>query len=214
VIEDHPMMRRAIVHMLISQMGVEVCGQAGGETNALSLILNEKPDLALVDLMLEEGHGLDLIKRIKETGTQTKVLIYSMHDDSLYAERVVRAGAAGYLSKSSNMLQFQEAINRVLAGELYVSSPVATRLIASLQRKRGDDSNSPNDLTHQFSNRELQVYELIGQGKMNREIAKDLNLSPKTVDVYRLRVKQKLGIESNGELMRQAVEHVLSKKTS
>jgi len=178
------------------------------------LILNEKPDLALVDLMLEEGHGLDLIKRIKETGTQTKVLIYSMHDDSLYAERVVRAGAAGYLSKSSNMLQFQEAINRVLAGDLYVSSPVATRLIASLQRKRGDDSNSPNDLTHQFSNRELQVYELIGQGKMNREIAKDLNLSPKTVDVYRLRVKQKLGIESNGELMRQAVEHVLSKKSS
>lgn len=211
VIEDHPMMRRAIVDTLTTQLDFEVCGEADREPTALRLIDKTQPDLALIDLTLEEGHGLDLIKRLKAVSPDTKVMVYSMHDDDLYAERVIRAGASGFVNKSASAQVFREAIERILAGGVHVSERVATRLIGRLcgDTERSEGDKPASDIMQQLSDRELETFELIGRGKNTREIAEQMNLSPKTIDVYRQRIKQKLSIDNNNELVRRAVEYGL-----
>lgn len=206
IVDDHPIVRSGYVQLLALEKDLEVCGEAGSMVEGLQLVDRESPDLLIVDLSLTEGSGLELCKQIKARQNGTKMLVVSMHDESLFAERVLRAGASGYVSKQVAVTTLVDAIRSVMDGRIYLSSQMTDRMLCRAVGNEGFTDEAP---IHRLSDRELQVLEMIGQGVTTRQIAERLFLSPKTVESYRENLKAKLHLENSAELTRYAVQWVL-----
>jgi DNA-binding NarL/FixJ family response regulator len=203
VVEDHPLFRTMLVQLIGQESGMMVCGEADNIKDALAVIERTQPDAAVVDLTLRGSGGLELIKELKARNLELPVLVLSMHAEKLYAERALRAGARGYVSKHASPMEVVAAIRKVLAGRIHVSEQVSETILGRLGR--ADKAVSPSGLDL-LSDRELEVFQLVGRGFNSREIAGQLNLGPTTVDSYRARIKEKLGIRNAAELYQRAAQ--------
>jgi DNA-binding NarL/FixJ family response regulator len=202
LVEDHPITRRGLVELINHEPDLSVCGEADTAAVALEEIKKLKPDLALVDITLPRRSGLTLLKDIRLWTPAVYVLVLSMHDENLYAERVLRAGGHGYIMKDEGGEKLLGAIRHVLGGKTYVSDRVSTRIVdAFAGRSKATESSTVGRLT----DREFEVFQLLGQGLPTAEIGRRLHLSPKTIDSHRLHIKEKLQLSSLPELMRYAV---------
>jgi DNA-binding NarL/FixJ family response regulator len=201
IIDDHPAVREALCARIAQSADLQICGEAEDETTGLQLTIDQKPDIIITDITLKKGDGIDLIKRIKARDEAARILVWSMHSENLYAERALRAGARGYITKEEATQQIIDAIRQVLAGKVYLSPAMRERL---LRRTVGGDNldKSPIDA---LSDRELEVFRLIGQGVKSQDIADRLHLSVKTVETHRDRIKKKLDLKDATELIRRAV---------
>jgi DNA-binding NarL/FixJ family response regulator len=208
IVDDHPVVREGLAMQISTQPDLEVCGEAEDVAGALVLLASAQPDLAIIDISLKKGNGIDLIGRVKDRHPAVRILVWSMYPENLYAERALRAGAQGYLHKGRATNQLLAAIRAVLAGKVYVSEELASGL---LQRVVGGQKleRSPID---RLSNRELEAFEAIGQGLTTERIAAVMNVSPKTVETYRARIKEKLGLNNVTELVQRAAQWVLESK--
>ena len=202
VVDDHPMVRQMLKHMIGQQADMTVCGEADSIQEALGIIETTRPDIAVVDITLKGSSGLELIKNLKAQDIDVPVLVLSMHDEELYAERAIRAGARGYITKTEDSEEIMVAIRKVLAGGVYASETFTAQLLSSLSTTGKQKQGS---VLSQLSDRELEVFHLIGQGRTTNEIAMTLNLGAKTVDTYRTRIKEKLGLKNATELHHRAV---------
>lgn len=207
LVDDHPMMREGMGRLIDGEPGMMFCGGAGNAEQALSEFARCKPDIVITDITLPGRSGLDLIKDLKAVDPELRVLVFSMHDEGIYAERALRAGARGYLMKEAGSEKMLEAIRTVLSGEISVSPKMASKILSLFSGQRPRGSSSPIE---KLTDREFDVYQLIGQGKATKDIADQLHLSHKTVAVHRANIKEKLGIASVTELMHQAVRWVES----
>jgi DNA-binding NarL/FixJ family response regulator len=205
IVDDHPLMRKGLVMTIEKEMGFEVCGQAESAEEALEEILKLKPDAAVIDISLPGMNGIELVKNTLHQMPELKILIVSRHDEELYAERALRAGAKGYLMKLEAAEVLVSAIKQILNGGIYLSEKIGTKLIMKLTSGHASKSDNPLDL---LSDRELEVFELTGKGISTKEIGKKLHISVKTVESHRANIKQKLGLESANDLMRHAVKWV------
>ncbi len=202
LVEDHPITRRGLVELINHEPDLMVCGEADGASRALEEIKTLKPDLALVDITLPRRSGLTLLKDIRLWTPSVYVLVLSMHDESLYAERVLRAGGHGYIMKDEGGDKLLRAIRQVLEGKTYVSEGVSTKIVDTFA---GRSKAAENSTVGRLTDREFEVFQLLGQGLPTAEIGRRLHLSPKTVDSHRLHIKEKLQLNSLPELMRYAV---------
>ena len=200
IVDDHPIVRLGIRQMIAAEPRLTICGEAESAKAALDLVKSLKPDLALVDLSLEDGSGLELIRACREIAPDTRVLVLSMHDEALFAERALRAGARGYLMKREAIDGLVHAIDEVLAGRLFVSGRMSQHL---LERLGKDAPLTGNRLGH-LTDRELEVFELIGRGLNTATIAERLQVSVKTVETYRSNIKTKLDLKDSTDLIRFA----------
>ena len=210
VIDDHPLMRKGLALALDAEMDLEVCGQAVSAEDALTLLEDVDPDLVIVDISLPGMSGLEFIKHLQVIKPHTKALVVSRHDESLYAERALRAGAKGYIMKLEAGEVIVTAVRRVLRGGIWVSDEINERLLLSMASGHSSLAESPLDV---LSDRELEVFELTGRGLSTREIAERLHLSVKTVESYRARIKDKLNLNTAAELMQHAVQWVEGERT-
>lgn len=202
LVDDHPAVREGLAESISRESDLTVCGQAEDHRGALKEIESEKPDLVVIDLMLKNSSGLELIKDIHARWPQILILVVSMHDEMLYAERVLRAGAHGYITKQEATRNVLLAIRRLLNGGIYLSEKTSSTILARLAAKPKVVSDSITDL---LAEREMQVFELTGQGLSTREIAEQLRIDIKTVDTYRKRIKEKLNLESSSALLKLAI---------
>jgi len=209
LVDDHAVVRSGLAELLNQTDPFTVCGGSATAEEALQQIPRAKPDLVLVDLALERTSGLDLVKDLKIRMPQLPVLVLSMHDEAIYAERCLRAGAKGYVMKHEAIDELRAAIRKVLEGGIAVSPRMADRLLHSFAQG-GDRSESLED---RLSDRELEVYDLIGQGLGASEIARKLRLSVKTIETYQAKLKEKLGLKDSSELFRHALRWVERRKS-
>lgn len=205
IVDDHPFMRRGLSQTINHETGLEVCGEAAGVEEAEEIVERTAPHLVVVDISLGDQSGLDLIKRIQARHPHIRLLVCSMHEDSLFAERVLRAGAHGYVNKHEETDTFLEALRRVLSGGIYFSQDIADRMLCQLTGASTRGKASIESL----SDRELHVFELIGRGLNTKQIALRLGLSRKTIETYRENIKAKLDLDGGAELTRHAVQWVL-----
>lgn len=209
IVDDHPLFREGLCQLINREPGLSVCGEAADAAEAIRMVNETKPDLVIVDISLGSSNGIDLIKTLKANDAELPLLVVSMHDESLYTERALRAGAMGYVMKHEPPKTVKTAIHRVLAGEMYLSERMATTLVAKLMRNDSEpDDASP---VSQLSGRELEVFRLLGRGKGTRQIAEDLKLTIPTINSFRARIKEKLNIKSSSELVLQAIHWVGTK---
>ena len=199
VVDDHPVVRDGLRGLIEQEHDLAVCGESGEAAGALAGIQAAQPDLILVDLSLQEGSGMELLKDLAVQHPSLPVLILSMHDEMIYAERALRAGARGYVMKGSTSQQVITAIRRVLSGKVFISDGVMSSIATKLGRPKSD-----RPPIHRLSDRELQVFEFLGQGLSTSEIAERMHLSVKTVQVYFARLKDKFGVSKAKELLREA----------
>ncbi|HMP00876.1 MAG TPA: response regulator transcription factor [Gemmatales bacterium] len=204
IIDDHPAVREALALRIARHSDMKLVGEADGYNTALRLISTTHPDVAIVDIGLKEGNGLDLIKRLRDRGETLRVLVWSMYNESLYAERALRAGAQGYITKQQATEDIIGAVREVLAGRVYLSPDMTQQLLGRSVGTRSGPALPEECL----SDRELEVYRLMGQGLSARSIAERMRLSPKTVETYRERIKEKLGLATTPELLRHAIRWV------
>lgn len=191
--------------MIDRHPALTVCGQAPDAASAMKAVADLKPDLALVDISLEKTNGIDLVKCLKAKHEKLPILVVSMHDESLYAERALRAGAQGYIMKNQSIKIVRDAIFKVLAGEIFLSEKMSSSVLARLLLGKKDEPVSP---VEQLSDRELEVFQMLGQGKSSREIAQDLNLTIPTIHSFRNRIKEKLQFRNSTELTLHAMQWV------
>lgn len=208
IVDDHPLVRRGVGSLIALQPDLELCGEAADACEALRMIKATCPHVVVVDLSLGRGHGLELIEQLRQTHKGAKAVVYSMHDEELYAQRALRAGAMAYVPKHEPPERLLEAIREVLAGRISLSPAIAGRLLQSVV---GAEPCNGGPL-HEFSNRELQVFDLIGQGMATKEIARRLHLSCKTIESHREKIKMKLAVSNGAELNQRAVQWVLERK--
>lgn len=205
IVDDHSMVREGLRLRISAFADLEVCGEAISEEEAMQLVKETNPQLIIVDISLKSGHGIELIKRVKSSYPSIKMLVSSGFEESLYAERALRAGALGYLNKQDSGEKVIEAIRTVLRGERYVSPEITQRLVSQALGNRGE-STDPIDL---LTDRELEVFRMIGQGQTSSAIANQLLLSSHTIDTHRENIKRKLGLKNAAQLNRQAVQFLL-----
>jgi DNA-binding NarL/FixJ family response regulator len=205
IVDDHPLFRERLAQLINHELDLEVAGQAENAMGAIQLILDSSPDLAIVDITLRGSSGLELIKSIKALSIGLPVLVLSMHDESLYAERALRAGATGYITKNQGADEVISAIRRVLAGEIYLSAQMTSGFLKSLTATGVKSIPSPFD---RLTDRELEVLDLIGRGTTTRQIAEKLGLSAATIDTYRARIKEKMNFHNATELQHYAIRWV------
>lgn len=205
IVDDHPLMRKGMAMTLQSNIEFDVCGQAESAEEAHSEILKLKPDAAVIDISLPGMNGIELVKNLLHQMPDLKILIVSRHDEELYAERALRAGAKGYLMKLEAGEVLVSAVRQVLNGNLYLSESIGNKLLMKLASGNSPKSDNPLDL---LSDRELEVFELTGQGLSTREIGEKLHISVKTVESHRANIKEKLHLDTANELMRHAVRWV------
>ena len=203
LVEDHPMFREQLTQLINKEPGMTVCGEADNIHDAFRLIESTGPDIAIVDLTLKGPSGLELIKNLKAKAIDVPVLVLSMHDEALYAERVLKAGARGYITKNEVSKEVMIAIHAVLGGEIYLPARIASRILESVAIGRKDENG-----ISQLTDRELEVFELIGHGRSTREISNCLHLGMSTVDTYRARIKTKLHLENSSQLCHEAIRWV------
>lgn len=204
LVEDHAMFRERLAHLITEDFGMSICGEADNIRDALSRIAETKPDLALIDITLRGSSGLELLKDLRAQGISVPVLVLSMHEESLYAQRVLAAGARGYITKHESSETLLKAIQKVLEGKVYVSEKMTEYLLTKMAGREA--TSSPIE---KLADRELEVFRLIGAGRTTREIAEALNLGMTTVDTYRTRIKEKLRLSNGTELLRYASRWVL-----
>jgi DNA-binding NarL/FixJ family response regulator len=209
VVDDHPLVREWLSALLREQPDLEICGHADHARVALASIITAKPDVAIVDLFLKGGTGLELIKDVREQCPQTDVIVLSMHEEPGYAERALRAGARGYVTKRESTTQIVEAIRQVRRGRVFANPEL---LAALAGRMVGQGTARAADPVGDLSDRELEVFRRLGHGSGTREIASELGLSLPTVQTYCQRIKEKLRLESANELVREAVSWVEDQK--
>jgi DNA-binding NarL/FixJ family response regulator len=202
LVDDHPLVREWLTNLLKQQPDFQVCGETGHAPEALQLIEATRPDIAIVDISLASGSGIELIKDIRAGHAQVGVMVLSMHDELLYAERALRAGAGGYIMKSEATQKVIEAIRAVLAGEIYVSPKVAS--LMAVKFVGGKSGRTTFSIEH-LSDRELEVFQLLGRGYSTRQISEHLHVGFKTVQGYSARIKEKLNLTNINELMREAI---------
>jgi len=202
LVDDHPMVRERLAAAIHEQPDLVVCGEAEDRFTALDLIESTKPHLAIVDLTLKQSHGLELIKDIRSRHPNLAILVVSMHDELLHAERVIRAGALGYITKQEATDKIMIAIRTVLGGEVYLSEKMAARIATGAVGSRRGATTLP---VASLSDRELRVFEMLGQGHNTRQIADDLHLDMRTIETYRARIKEKLDLKDANELLQYAI---------
>lgn len=207
IVDDHAYVRQGLRDFIGREDGLVVCGDAGGRTEALKSCAEVTPHLIIIDLSLGGESGIDLVKDIAIQFPKIKMIVLSMQDEMLYAERVLRIGASGYVNKSDHPRQLIDAIRCVLGGGVYASEAVKQRIMQTIRRV-----DAGGDPIGSLSDRELSVFEKIGQGHGTADIAEFMNLSIKTVETYRSRIKTKLGVDSSTELLQRAVQWILGKK--
>ncbi len=200
--DDHPLTRRGMAQLISQQPDLMVCGEAGDAAQALAAVKISHPHLVLVDVTLPGKHGLELIKDLRVLHPEVLVLVVSMHDESLYATRALRAGARGYLMKNEGGERLIEAVHQVLNGEVFVSSSMSARILNSLS-ERHPRASGPE--LGALTDREFEVFHFIGQGMTTREIGRHLHMSGKTVETHRLHIREKLGLKTGPELLKYAV---------
>jgi len=206
--DDHPITRQGIAVLINQEPDLTVCGEAASAASALDLIQKQKPDLAVIDISLKTSSGLELIKNLKALLPQLSILVMSMHDETLYAERALRAGAMGYVMKQDASEKVLSAIRTVLKGDFFISEKIKTRMLQqTVGHRRPEIAASPVEA---LSDREMEVFQLIGNGYSTREIATQLNLSVKTIDSYREHLKLKLHLDTGADLVRYAIQWVKS----
>ncbi len=205
IVDDHPLVRRGLASLIGAEADMQVCGQAEEASRATTEIMNLRPDVVIVDISLKGNSGLELIKNIKAFDARIQVLVLSMHDESIYALRVLKAGARAYLMKNDLIEKIVEAIRRVVKGHLYVSEKVASQMLNQLVSGKPVEDNSP---VSNLSDRELEIVNLIGNGLPTREIAAKLHISIKTVETHRAHIKRKLNIENATQLVQFCVRWV------
>jgi len=201
IVDDHPMMRTGLAQLIDNEADMKVCAEADNAGQALDIAVGQTLDLVLLDISLPDKNGLELIKDIRALKPGLPVLVVSMHDESLYAERVLRAGGRGYIMKQEGGKKLLQAMRQVLSGQIYVSEKMSAGILESFSGRHAEAA-SP---VQQLSDREFEVFQLIGQGKSTREIAAHLHLSVKTVEVHRLNIKKKLKLKTATDLVRHAV---------
>jgi DNA-binding NarL/FixJ family response regulator len=204
LVDDHPLVRQGLADMIGRHPDLKVCGEAENEPEALELIGSVQPDVAIVDISLENGSGIELVKSIKAIHPEVKSLVLSMHDESLYAERALRAGARGYIMKREAAKKIIDGIRAVMAGHLFISEKISAVMAEKFVDGTAVGDTSPFD---QLSNRELEVFDLIGRGLTTRQIADHLHIGFKTVQAFSARIKEKLKLPNANELMRAAMRH-------
>ncbi len=205
IVDDHPVVRQGLAQMINQETDLTVCGEAEDAPHALEGIASLQPDLVLIDLSLKGSSGLELIKALRASYATLPMLVVSMHDESLYVERVLRAGARGYIMKHEATDTMLLAIRRVLRGEIYVSDKMMTRILGKLVLDAPEPGTSSLE---RLSNRELEVFRLIGEGHSTRHIAEALHVSIKTVESHRAHIKEKLQLQDTVDLVRHAVQWV------
>lgn len=206
LVDDHPVVRHGLAQAIGHAGDLEVCAQAGSASDAMSMFDEAAPDVVVIDLSLEDGSGMDLIKQIKSASPHTKMLVASMHDEHLYAERALRAGAMGYVNKEESMDKIVEAIQQVMRGRIYLSSAMADQVLNRVARGDEEPEQSP---VQTLSDRELEVFQQIGRGLTTRQIAEKLHLSPKTIETHREHIKTKLNVSNNNQLVRYAAQWMI-----
>ncbi len=205
LVDDHPLMRKGLAMTIDNEVGFEVCGQAESAEDALNEILELKPDAAVIDISLPGMNGIELVKNLLHQQPDLKILIVSRHDEELYAERAIRAGAKGYLMKLEAVEVLISAIKQILKGNLYLSDKIGNKLLMKMASGNSTKTDNPLDL---LSDRELEVFELTGKGHSTKDIGKKLHISVKTVESHRANIKDKLQLDTANELMRHAVRWV------
>ena len=196
IIEDHRMFREQLAHLINKADDMEICGQADNIRDGLALIKQTQPSIAIIDITLRGSSGLELLKDLRAHGIALPTLVLSMHDESLYAERALRAGAKGYVTKHEASAAVLKAIRQILKGEIYLNPRFMSRMISKMTAG-GDVASEPID---RLADRELEVFDLIGRGLTTREIAAQLGLGITTVDTYRTRIREKLNLENSARL--------------
>jgi DNA-binding NarL/FixJ family response regulator len=203
IVDDHPLFRKGLEQLIHSEDGFAVCGEANNAPEAMDVIRKLNPDLAIVDLSLPGANGIELIKNIRAEFSKLPILVLSMHDESLYALRALRAGAEGYVMKHEAMTNVIQAIREVFNGRPYLSPAMAAQVITKFAHRQAEGEG---DAVERLSDRELEVLELIGKGNDVRQIAKVLHLSPKTVETHRSHIKDKLDLKNSREVARFALQ--------
>ncbi|TVR53083.1 MAG: DNA-binding response regulator [Puniceicoccaceae bacterium] len=206
LVDDHPLVRQGLAQVVNSEEGLTVCGEAEDAREALKAVSTLKPDLVIVDISLRGNNGLDLIKNVKALEPDMPILVFSMHDECVYAQRALRAGARAYVMKQESAEKILLAIRRIMGGEIYVSNRVADQVLHQLVN--GTTSSTDSSPVDRLTDRELEVIQFIGRGLSTREIAGRLNLSVKTIESHRAHVKEKLSLRSATELVQFAVQWV------
>ncbi|MBI3191290.1 MAG: response regulator transcription factor [Pedosphaera parvula] len=207
IVDDHPIMRQGLAQLINNEPDLKVCCEAETAAQALETIHTSMPDLVLADISLPGQNGLELIKDIQAMHPEIPVLVLSMHDESLYAERVLRAGGRGYIMKQEGGQKLMLAIRQVLSGQIYVSEKISAKILEIFSGRRSEAATSP---VERLTDREFEVFQLIGQGKGTRETADQLHVSVKTIEVHRANIKEKLKLKTAPELIRFAVRWVES----
>ena len=202
LVDDHPLVRERLAEIINRETDLHVCGEAEDRHDALELVKARRPGLVIVDLTLKNSDGIELIKDIHSEWPSLRMLVVSMHDESLHAERVIRAGAMGYITKQEATRNILLAIRRILAGNIYLNERIATHIIARLTAPAGSVALTPAEV---LTDREFQVFELTGRGRNTRDIADELRVSSKTVETYRTRIRRKLNIQEGSSLLRCAI---------
>jgi DNA-binding NarL/FixJ family response regulator len=211
IVDDHPVMREGLEGLLAQYPDLQVCGQADTIAKALAEIDRAQPDVIVLDLTLGPEDGVDLITQLRERNTPVKILVLSMHDELLYAERLLSMGVQGYIMKQEASTEFLRALRKVAAGDVYVSQAVNARLLEQISRSR---PRAPGSGLDTLTARECEVLALTGQSRTTREIANTLGMSEKTVDSHRRNIRDKLGLHSSGELLRYAFRWVKDEPSS
>ena len=205
IVDDHPVFCEGLAHLVGREKDLHVCGQTHDANAALAAVGRLEPDLVLLDITMPGRNGLEVLKDLRLQYPDTKVLVVSMHDETLYAQRVLRAGGHGYIVKHENPDKLIQAIRHVLSGQVYISERMSASILKGV---RGQPAGPKCGPVQQLSDREFGILRFIGEGKGSREIARLLELSPKTVDAHRAHIKQKLGLKNGLELTRYAVRWV------
>lgn len=205
IVDDHPIVRQGLAQLLNGESDFIVCGEAENARKAMAAIASLQPDLAIVDITLQGTNGIELIKNIVAQWPELPILVLSMHDESLYAERALRAGAKGYVMKQEATEKLTGALRRILNGQIYVSERLADKMMRKAIDGKSMADSSPVAI---LSDRELEVLQLIGQGHGTRQIAEDLSLSVKTIESHRAHIKEKLNFKTAPEMVRFAVQWV------
>ena len=201
LVDDHPMVREGLANLINQQEDLAVVGEAEDSAGAVTGIAEKQPNVALIDISLKNESGLELVKNLEQRFPLVSLIVLSMHDEALYAERALRAGAKGYVMKRESTKSILTAIRRVLSGDVYVSE----RVVSAMAKRMGSSRKAAAEPVERLSDRELEIFRLLGQGRTTSQIAEDLHLSLKTVQAYCARAKEKFGVNSLGELLRAAI---------
>jgi DNA-binding NarL/FixJ family response regulator len=209
IVDDHAILRQGLAELINDQADLVTCGEAESPPKAIKALVETTPDVVIVDITLAGGDGIELCKQIRNRWPALPILVLSMHDESLYAQRALAAGAMGYVMKQEPQETVMAAIRRVLKGEVYVSEQIASKMLRNLSGARATAETSP---LQRLSDREIQIFRLIGEGRTVKDIAESLFLSPKTVETHKEHIKQKLNLQSSNDLRRYAIEARVSER--